>query len=62
MKNIQSFAEDGWETPECAWCGAEVDESEPLIANRRHELFCSKAHRTASNKALRDLRENQGKS
>jgi len=35
---------------ECTWCGGECYTT---YANRRNELFCSKNHRDASNRALK---------
>ena len=37
---------------DCSWCGGEIFE---MFANRRDEIFCSKSHRSASNRALREL-------
>jgi DNA ligase 1 len=38
--------------PDCSWCGAECDRPFP---NARGEVFCSPAHRSASNRALSRL-------
>lgn len=40
--------------PDCAWCGGECDRPRPYV-NWRGETFCSPAHRSASNRALRRL-------
>lgn len=41
---------------ECAWCGGEIGK---VYANRRGEQFCSANHRTASNRALNRLIDNE---
>ena len=37
---------------DCAWCGGDCYTE---FKNRRGEIFCSKSHRQASNKALNDF-------
>ena len=41
---------------ECAWCGGEALD---VFINKRLEVFCSPVHRTASNRALRRLLQDQ---
>ena len=44
-------------TPDdCAWCGAEIVNSKPP-GSIRGEVFCSVAHRDASARAVKKLRE-----
>ncbi len=38
------------EIPDCAWCGGECEDEH---RNRGGEIFCSKNHRSASNRALK---------
>lgn len=47
---LDSFEADEAEEIECTWCGGECYTT---YANRRNELFCSKNHRDASNRALK---------
>jgi len=42
------------ELPECAWCGAEIDGKHPP-GSVRGEVFCTRAHRDASARAVRVL-------
>lgn len=41
---------------ECSWCGAELGvDGEKIFPNREGELFCSKNHRSSSNRAKKRL-------
>ena len=40
----------------CAWCGADIELERPP-KSRRGEVFCSKSHRDASARAVRQLHE-----
>ncbi len=40
------------DAPDCAWCGADCTTQFP---NRRGEVFCSKSHRSSSNRVLKRL-------
>ena len=44
---------------ECSWCGAECSPSGPR--DRDGNLFCGRAHRDASTRAVRRLRFQEGK-
>ena len=50
--------DDNEELHECSWCGAELYDE--CFRNRRGEGFCSKAHRDASNRALKQLVADEG--
>ncbi len=47
------------EPVDCAWCGGEVDLAARLITSKRGELFCSRAHRDASARAVRRLHKRE---
>jgi hypothetical protein len=58
MKGLTTILKgDGKSGDDCAWCGGEIFEPHP---NKRGEVFCSKNHRTASNRALKRLLERTG--
>lgn len=44
---------------ECSWCGAECPADPPR--DRFKVPYCTKAHRDASSRALRQLRDADGK-
>ena len=50
-RNSANTREADENVPDCAWCGAACDQPHPY-PNRRGEMFCSPAHRSASNRAL----------
>lgn len=41
------------ESDECSWCGADI--AGVPVRSRRGEVFCSKAHRDASARAVKAL-------
>lgn len=43
---------------DCAWCGAEITDPNPP-KSVRGEKFCSRAHRDASARAVKNLRNKE---
>ncbi len=58
MTNHPAFgARESAESDECSWCGTELGGGILRVCNRQDEMFCSDAHRRASNHARNRLLE-----